>query len=239
MLSQNTDSVYELPSSRNVVCCYVRGEYSFVGSDQYGLKCLTCKYDTLNCAHVLFVQSKLDEDDESCPFLHHAFSDLPVRRPPFVPKCTSKKIIHFDTNVQNRRVLRDNEIRTLLSCDENGIFQIMPAGYSESSHCLSCCYAWSCENTESNGCRVSRKKLFLFNETLVCDGEFTSLVFNVDLNGLEYCYNCYISEFQDNQKAASSNSLSSNVAQQLSNIYKETSRRLDPRVLVRRVISGC
>ncbi|XP_028418123.1 uncharacterized protein LOC114543257 isoform X2 [Dendronephthya gigantea] len=33
----NTDSIYELPCSRNVVCSFVHGKYSFVGSDKYVL----------------------------------------------------------------------------------------------------------------------------------------------------------------------------------------------------------
>ena len=63
----------------------VSGEYGFVASDQRHLKCLTCKYDTHNCVHVLHVQKKLDEDGESYPFLHNLYSDQPSRRAPSTP----------------------------------------------------------------------------------------------------------------------------------------------------------
>ena len=84
-----------------------------------------CKYDTHNCVHVGFVQTKLDEDDESFPFLPQLFSDRPVRRSPSIPLCLSKQKIQFKAEVRNPRLMRD--LKSNLHTDENGIFQIMPA----------------------------------------------------------------------------------------------------------------
>jgi hypothetical protein len=161
--SQNTDNIFELPCSKNVVCSFVHGESSFVGSDQHGLKCLTCKYDTHNCVHVGFVQTKFDEDDESFPFLPQVFSDRPVRRSPSIPLCLSKQKIQFKAEVRNPRLTGD--LKSNLHTDENGIFQIMLGGHNNlSSPCSSCSSPWSNESAKN-------VKLYLFKETIICNGE--------------------------------------------------------------------
>ena len=96
----NADSIYDLSCSGKIVCTFLRNEYSFVGSDKDGLKCFTCKYDTHHCAHVLYVQSKLDEDDEFFPFLSRVFSGQSLPGSPSVRCVFQARRLSFTQNLR-------------------------------------------------------------------------------------------------------------------------------------------
>jgi hypothetical protein len=160
-----------LPCSKRVVCAYVDDAYSFVGFDQYGIKCLTCKYDTHNCVHAAFVQAKLDQDDESYLFLHDVFACMVAHRPPSIPVCLSKQKIDFTGSiVSSLQVIQS--IKSLLSANDDGIFNILPNDAGCGSKCS------SCDSSKENKQMVSNIKLYLFNETIVCNGKQTVIIQN-------------------------------------------------------------
>ena len=139
----------------------LRNEYSFVGSEQDGLKCFTCKYDTHHCAHVLYVQSKLDEDDEFFPFLNRVFSGQSLRRSPSVPLCVSNEKTKFCPESDNLHLMRHNGIKSLLSIDENGVFVILPD--AESTCCRSCSLPWSQECPKESVWMFPNVRLYLLD----------------------------------------------------------------------------
>ena len=149
------------------MCALVDDAYSFVGSDQYGIKCLTCTYDTHSCIHAAFVQAKFDQYDESYPFLHDIFSDGVVSRSPSIPLCLSKQKIDFSGSTGNTLQVIQS-IKSHLSADDNGIFHIMPDDDDRDNNCSSCSSLWLRDSS-----MVSNVKLYLFHETIVCNGEQT------------------------------------------------------------------
>ena len=113
------------------------------------------------------VEMMINEDDESYPFLYNLYSDRPSRHTPSTPVCLSKQKLSSNGD-NNIRVVQD--IKSLLSVEENGIFNILPRHGS----CLDCCSTCSSPWThDENGFMVRQERLYLFNETIICTGEQT------------------------------------------------------------------
>ena len=153
------------------MCTFVGGQFAFAGLNRLGFKCLTCRYDTHNCANVAFVLNKVEEDDESYPFLSRVFSDHPVRRSPSTPSCLSKLRIKFNEEAQSYH--RMKEIKSLLPMNENSVLEIMPNGGNDTTEscCPSCLSLWSRENPRKEGWVIPDLKLYNFDETVICKGK--------------------------------------------------------------------
>ena len=165
------DTIYELPSSKDVICCYVGGSYGFVAADDGGFKCLTCTYDTHNCTHITFLNRRIEAEDESLPtILYEIFPEQMQRNISTRPSCFSKKKFEYEPPIDIQVVLH-NGLTSVLPY-VNGSYEVMSNSVSATSCCSPCFSPWSLNDPRENGWMFENVKLFTMNDILMCTGEF-------------------------------------------------------------------
>ena len=159
-------------STKVVVCVFKESDHGFVGSDQKGFKCLTCKFNVHNCCHVTCIKEKLGQDDQDLPDVVYEMqcSAISQRKVESKPRCLSDTPISFHPPPYIQRVLCSSFYSSLPQFEGNLLLSPELRG----SVCPECGSPWSQLNPTVESWSDGQILLFTINKVYPCTGKCVS-----------------------------------------------------------------